>query len=84
MVLHPIELPTVTFHHRDGTDVVDIEACGEDLAEFTATVADRHNEVSGPETGEATGMSRNLSFDEAFADAVGKLPQPFPRIPIPS
>jgi hypothetical protein len=26
-------------------------------------------------------MSRNLSFDEAFADAAGKLPQPFPPHP---
>jgi hypothetical protein len=81
VVRYPADSPTVTVHHRDGVDVVEIEAAGEDLADFTAAVADRHDERSGPAGGEATGMSRNLSFDEAFADALSNLPRPFPPHP---
>jgi hypothetical protein len=63
-------------HHRDGQDEVEIQACGEELAGFAAAVGERQNQVAGPAPREATGMSRNLSFDEAFADALAQLPPP--------
>ena len=77
VVQYPPDEPTVTVHHRDGQDDVEIEACGKDLAGFAAVVGDRTaDEVAGPAPREATGMSRNLSFDEAFADALAQLPPP--------
>ena len=89
VVLYPPDQPVVTVHHRDGEDVVEIEACGADLATFAAVVGDRPTQEGGPEvraaTGtsprEATGMSRKLSFDEAFADAVAQLPPPASQHP---
>jgi hypothetical protein len=81
VVGYPADQPVVTVHHRDGADVVDIEACGEDLAPFAAVVADRRSAVSESAAREATGMSRNLSFDEAFADAVAQLPPPASQHP---
>ena len=65
---------------RDGQDDVEIEGCGEDLAGFAATVGDRHTEADGSTAREATGMARNLSFDEAFADASCRHPPRSTRI----
>ena len=76
VVLYPADRSTVTVHHRDGQDDVEIEACGEDLAGFAAVAGDRTQEAAGPAPREATGMSRKLSFDEAFADALAQLPPP--------
>jgi hypothetical protein len=76
VVLYPPDQSIVTVHHRDGQDEVEIEACGTELAGFAAVFGDRNNEVAGPAPREATGMSRNLSFDEAFADALAQLPPP--------
>ena len=75
VVQYPADQPTVTVHHRDGQDDVEIEACGTDLAGFAAVVG-TPDEAAGPARREATGMSRNLSFDEAFADALAQLPPP--------
>jgi hypothetical protein len=76
VVLYPPDQPIVTVHHRDGQDDVEIETSGTDLAGFAAVFGDRTNEVAGQAPREATGMSRNLSFDEAFADALAQLPPP--------
>lgn len=60
----------VTVHHADGSDPVAVEDCGHELAPYGEV-------LGGPgEAGadEATGFSKKLSFDEAFADAVAKLP----------
>lgn len=74
VVAYPTDEPTVTVHHRDGADRVGIEECGEDLREFADVVADRRSEPDSPPEREGVGMSRNLSFDEAFAAAVADLP----------
>ncbi|MFD2093443.1 hypothetical protein [Blastococcus deserti] len=75
VVVFPADRPAVTVHHADGQDEVHIEECGESLAPFAAAVADADGEAGSPAP-EATGMSPRLSFDEAFADALSKLPQP--------
>jgi hypothetical protein len=80
-VLFPTDRPVVTVHHSDGQDAVEIEECGEDLAGFAALVSDEPAEAAAGQAAEATGMSAKLSFDEAFADAISKLPQPFPTHP---
>lgn len=71
--LYPVDQPIVTVHHRDGQDEVEIEACGEELAGFAAAVG---VPTDGATAREATGMSRKLSFDEAFASALAQLPPP--------
>jgi hypothetical protein len=81
VVLFPSDRPTVTVHHADGQDAVDIEDCGDDLAMFTAAVADEPTGTTAAPAAEATGMSSNLSFDEAFADALAKLPPSTPTHP---
>jgi hypothetical protein len=81
VVLFPSDRPTVTVHHADGQDAVDIEDCGDDLAMFTAAVADEQTGTTAAPAAEATGMSSNLSFDEAFADALAKLPPSTPTHP---
>ena len=75
-VLFPSDRPAVTVHHRDGQDEIEIEPCGKELEGFAAAVGERPNVVTGPTPREATGMSRDLSFDEAFADALAQLPPP--------
>jgi hypothetical protein len=79
--LFPADQPVVTVHHRDGQDKVDIEECGEELAPFAALVSQPAEGSGESAANEATGMSANRSFDEAFADAVANLPAPFPTHP---
>ena len=67
---------TVTVFHADGRDEVSIEACGDDLAAYSDVVGGGSGERACPdEADEATGFSSNLSFDEAFADALASLPK---------
>lgn len=75
VIVVPVDQSTVTIHHADGEDAVEIEEAGGELAGFTAAVSEDHSKGV---TTQATGMSPNLSFDEAFADAVKNLP-PSPR-----
>lgn len=65
-VRFPEDQPTVTVHHAEGTDQVDIEQCGEDLSFYLRAVGDNADE--------ATGFSKKLSFEEAFANARANLP----------
>ena len=81
VALYPPDQPVVTVHHRDGQDAVEIEGCGDNLAGFAAAVGERHGEAAGSPQREATGMSRNLSFDEAFANALAQLPPPASQHP---
>jgi hypothetical protein len=65
----------VTVHHADGSDRVTIEDCGAELAAYARAVsgdADRRPCPQGAD--EAIGFSKRLSFEEAFADALAKLP----------
>lgn len=65
----------VNVHHAEGTDEVEVEDCGAELAGYQAALA------PGGAADEATGFSKRLSFDEAFADAVAKLPPATPEHP---
>ena len=72
---YPTDEPTVTVHHADGQDQVEIQPVLPELAQFEAMVADRAAADTGtPGAAEAVGTSTNLEFDEAFADAVSNLP----------
>jgi hypothetical protein len=75
IVLYPADQATIHVHHADGSDDVAIEELDERTARFTATVSSNYQ--TAPEgSDEATGFSSNLSFDEAFADALANLPEP--------
>ena len=59
----------VVVRHADGEDKVEVEKGGRELAAFTASLSGES--LAGEE---ATGFSRSLSFEEAFADALLRLP----------
>jgi hypothetical protein len=82
VVIYPEDQPTVTVDHADGQDEVNIETCGQDLADFAALVSGEAGETSSRSAAaEAIGMSRRLSFDEAFANALANLPPATPPHP---
>ncbi|MGH3871789.1 MAG: hypothetical protein ACRDSR_09815 [Pseudonocardiaceae bacterium] len=70
----PADQPTVTIHHADGSDQVDIEPFGKELAQFARAVSGNAERPCPEGADQATGFSRNLSFDEAFANALANLP----------
>jgi hypothetical protein len=73
-VRFPPDQQVITVHHADGSDQVEIQDCGPELAAFTqATIGDT-DRAHTPGVDEATGFSRKLSFEEAFANAVANLP----------
>ena len=72
---YPQDRPTVRVFHADGDDDVTIEACGDALAGFVEVLGDTSDDRACPEgADEATGVSKKLSFDEAFANAIANLP----------
>jgi hypothetical protein len=77
----PADEPVVTVHHADGQDRVDIEECGDDLHEFQAATAGSPDLPCPSGAEQATGSSRTLSSDEAFACAVASLPPVDPPFP---
>ncbi len=75
IVSYPAEQSTIRIHHAEGFDDTTIEELDERVARFTSTVSSNYQ--TAPEgSDEATGFSANLSFDEAFADALANLPEP--------
>ena len=75
IVSYPAEQSTVRIHHAEGFDDTVIEELDERTARLTSTVSSNYQ--TAPEgSDEATGFSSNLSFDEAFADALANLPEP--------
>ncbi len=81
VVPFPTDQPTVTVHHADGQDAVEIQDCGEDLQDFAMAVSGSPDLPCPSGAEQATGFSRSLSFDEAFANALSGLPPfepPFP------
>jgi hypothetical protein len=65
----------VVVHHADGSDRVKVKGISEE-SQFNSLLA----EWGSPGDDEATGRSRNLSFEEAFADAHKNLPpRPSPK-----
>jgi hypothetical protein len=73
-VRFPEDQPTVTVRHADGTDQVDIEQCGEELSFYLRAVGDNADRPCPQGADEATGFSKKLSFEEAFANARANLP----------
>ncbi|MGH3935775.1 MAG: hypothetical protein ACRDS1_12500 [Pseudonocardiaceae bacterium] len=73
-VRFPADQPTVTVHHADGADQVDIENCGKELADYARAISGDADRPCPPGADQATGFSKNLSFDEAFANALANLP----------
>jgi hypothetical protein len=70
IVRYPVGQDVIRVRHADGVDAVPIRECGPDLAQFATLVLGKE----APQGDEATGFSANLSFDEAFRDAVAGLP----------
>jgi hypothetical protein len=65
---------SVVLHWRDGHDDLTVEDIPtQQLVPFGP--ADAGREVAGPDVDEAVGMSRRMSFDDAFADAINRLPR---------
>lgn len=80
-VRFPADQPVITVHHADGADRVDIQDCGKELSAYAQAVSGPPARPCPEGADEATGFSRNLSFDEAFANALANLPPfepPFP------
>ncbi len=73
-VRFPEDQPTVTVHHAEGTDQVDIEKCGEELSFYLRAIGDNADRPCPQGADEATGFSKKLSFEEAFANARTNLP----------
>ncbi len=74
-VRYPEDQPQITVHHADGTDHVDIEPAGKELAGYVEAVRGGTDRTAPPEGAEeAIGLSPTLSFDEAFANALANLP----------
>lgn len=71
----------VTVHHAEGSDAVAVEQCGQQLAPYGEAVGAGAAQQCPPGADEATGFSKNLSIDEAFADALAKLPPITPEHP---
>jgi hypothetical protein len=72
---------SVTVHHADGTDQVPIEDCGEELAPYARALGAGDGEAVAAGADEATGFSKALSFDAAFAAALAQLPAVTPTHP---
>ncbi len=73
-VRFPPDQPAVTVHHADGADQVDIEECGKELAEYVRAISGDAERPCPDGADQATGFSKKLSFDEAFANARANLP----------
>jgi hypothetical protein len=64
----------VTIHHVDGEDQVKVEDWPESLTSYGKTLGLGAAQTCPEGADEATGFSKKLSFDDAFADALTKLP----------
>lgn len=73
-VLFPVDHDTVTVHHAEGSDVVKIEEVSAELAGYSQAIRGEERRSGPSGADEATGFSKKLSFDEAFANAVDNLP----------
>ncbi len=58
---------------------MEIEACGKELSPYVRAVSSPLEDACPEGAEQATGFSKNLSFDEAFADALAKLGPPQAR-----
>jgi hypothetical protein len=67
---------SVVLHHRDGRTDVSVEDLSADQVALLGVLA-----AGTADFDEATGVSRSMSFDEAFADALAQLPPRKPSFP---
>jgi len=70
----PVDQDVVTVHHAEGRDEIKIEECPKELAAYARAITGPAEQVRPSGEDQATGFSRKLSFDEAFANAVDSLP----------
>lgn len=63
--------PVIMVDHQGGTDEVNVQDCGDDYATYMNTLPEPQPE---PNCIMVRGASSELSFDDAFADALAKLP----------
>jgi hypothetical protein len=70
----PPDQDVITVHHADGSDRVQIQEYGPELGQYATAMRGSSGYECPPGADEATGFSSNLSFDEAFADALANLP----------
>jgi hypothetical protein len=73
-VRFPADQATVTVHHADGADEVAIEGYVDELSAYAEAVRGSPDHRCPAGADEAVGFSKNLSFDEAFAQALANLP----------
>jgi hypothetical protein len=73
-VRFPADQASVTLHHADGADEVTIEDYGSELQPYADALRGSPDRPCPPGADEATGFSSNLSFDDAFAQALANLP----------
>jgi hypothetical protein len=72
----PADQAQITVHHAEGADTVEIEPCGTELGPYVAAVSGSAEGACPEGAEQATGFSKTLRFDEAFADALAKLGPP--------
>jgi len=70
LVRYPVGQDVIRVHHADGVDAVQIQKLIPALKQLAALMPGQDD----PEADEATGFSADLSFDEAFRDALAGLP----------
>lgn len=80
-VAFPADQKAITVHHADGSDEVGIEDCPAELGAYAHAVTGSPDRPCPPNADEATGFSKKLSFDEAFANALANLPPLGPSHP---
>ena len=70
----PPDHKQITIHHAGGAAEVQIERLVKELEAYGRAVGEETPHPCPPGADEATGFSKDLSFDEAFADALSNLP----------
>jgi hypothetical protein len=73
-VRFPADQSMVTVQHAEGSDAVSIEDCGAQLAPYARAVTGDAKKPCPQGADEATGFSKKLNFEEAFAKALANLP----------
>lgn len=73
-VLFPEDEDVIIVQHAEGSDKVNIEHCPTKLTGYARAITGNTARPCPPDADQATGFSKKLSFDEAFANAVANLP----------
>jgi hypothetical protein len=70
----PADQAAVMVHHADGADEVPIQDYGDELSAYAEVMRGRPDRPCPAGADQAVGFPKNLSFDEAFAQALANLP----------